>query len=364
MMNLFRLWTIIFLFLMLFAGISNAAEKSTAKTKPKTAPEKYATLVVNAATGEVIHQENAGKIRYPASLTKVMTLYLAFEALKNKEFDFTDKLYVSKYASSRPRTNLNLTEGEKITMKDAVMALIVKSANDAAVVIAESVSGTEELFAQKMNAKAKILGLKNTHFRNASGWYDPKQHTTAYDMARLAIKIKKDFPEYYHLFAETSFNFKGQQIVGHNRVTKDYEWADGLKTGYTIPSGFNLVTTAQKEQNKLVGVVLGGQTAASRDKKMIDLLERSFAKLEGKEVQTQIDEVIEKSIAEVKPKPVIQQVQKEQKLAKTPEKKVVKSSVSKTKLTSSSKNKKQVAQKSKKKVQVAHHTPSKAKKKS
>jgi D-alanyl-D-alanine carboxypeptidase len=236
--------------------------------------KNYATLVVDVKTGEVLHQENAGKLRYPASLTKMMTLYLMFEAIENKSVDVSDKIIVSKYAASQPKTNMGLKAGEKISVRNAIMSLIIKSANDVSVAVAEHISGSEDEFAKLMSKRAKNLGMKNTVFTNPHGLPDVNQKTTAYDLARLAIALKRDFPKYYHLFALKSFTFKGIDHKTHNHVVKNYPYADGLKTGFTGAAGYNLATSAKKGNKEVVSIVLGGNSYKKRDEKMVGLLNK------------------------------------------------------------------------------------------
>lgn len=243
------------------------------------ANSKYAGLVIDADTGEVLYQDNAGRYRYPASLTKMMTLYLTFDALKAGKLTMGQRLYVSRRAEAQPPSKLGLRRGQTIRVKDAIMALIVKSGNDVSVVLAEALAGTEWQFAKLMTAKARSLGMKYTSFRNASGLHHRKQRTTAYDMARLATALYSNHSEYYPLFSKTKFRYSGRLIRGHNRVVRNYAGADGLKTGYTRASGFNLVTSAQRRDMRIVGVVLGGKSSKSRDKHMRRILDRSFRKL-------------------------------------------------------------------------------------
>ncbi len=239
----------------------------------------YASIVINAKTGRVLFAKNADQRRYPASLTKMMTLYITFETLKKKKLSPLQKLTVSKHASEQPRSNIDLKRGQKITVRKAIHALIVKSANDAAVVLGEAISGDRRKFIGLMNKTAKKLNMKNTNFQNAHGLHHEKQYTTARDMAKLASALKKDFPRYYHLFSMTSFTYRGKEIKGHNRVLKRYEWADGLKTGYVNASGFNLATSTKKPEGNLVAIVMGAQTARIRDDHMIDLLDNAYARL-------------------------------------------------------------------------------------
>ena len=259
-----------------------AAEAKQKKRKASHNPVTHTqtriqtSIIADARTGTVLHSENADHRIYPASLTKMMTLYMAFDALKQKKVSLNTMLPVSKHAQSMRPSKLGLVSGQKISVGDAIMALIVKSANDVAVVVAEGLGGTEAGFAHKMNNQAKALGMHRTHFVNASGWHNAHQVTTAVDMAKLGLALKRDFPGRYPLFKKTSFVFHGKVINGHNHVLKQYAGAEGLKTGYTGPAGFNLVTTASKKGMSLIGVVTGGSSAHGRDKKMMALLDKHF----------------------------------------------------------------------------------------
>lgn len=257
---------------------------SEAKTH---APQKYSSLVVNLRTGKILHEEFASYLRNPASLVKMMTLYMTFACVESGRLSMDQVLTVSKHAASQPRTNVDLKYGNKITVKEAVLALIVHSANDAAVVLAEAIAGSESKFANIMTSQARALGMKKSTFKNASGLPDPSQKSTAYDLARLAIALKRDFPSYYKLFSITSFRYAGKLYTTHNRVVKNYEYSDGLKTGYTRASGFNIVTSAKKGENHLVGIVLGGETAKERDLKVVSLLNKYFKKIEENVKTTQ-----------------------------------------------------------------------------
>jgi len=270
------------------ASSSKKASKPATKTtktaaKKKTAPvDRSAALVVDASTGKVLYQSNAGNLRYPASLTKMMTLYLTFDALKKGRLSMDDTLAVSQKAAAQPQTNISLKAGERLPLHTAIESLVVRSANDVALVLAETLGKTEWNFALMMTQKARELGMKNTVYRNASGLPDEGQVTTAYDQARLGIALRRDFPEYYHYFSLQSFEHKGVVYSSHNRVLSRFNGADGLKTGYIRASGFNLVTSAKRNDINLVAVVLGGSTAQARDDQMISLLNRTFAEMEGK----------------------------------------------------------------------------------
>jgi len=229
--------------------------------------------------GEILYQKNANAQMYPASLTKLMTVYLAFEAISKKQVSFDTLLKVSKKAENMRPSKLGLRAGETISMKSAIISSIIKSANDSSVVIAESLAGSEKKFANMMNAKAKALGMSRSHFTNASGWHNSKQVTTASDMAKLALAVRRDFPEFYPLFSEKSFYYKNTLLHGHNRVMKTLEGAQGMKTGFTSKAGWNIITTAQRGNHTLVGVVMGSESYRARDSKIVNLMNQQFASL-------------------------------------------------------------------------------------
>jgi D-alanyl-D-alanine carboxypeptidase len=241
------------------------------------AAAKYESLVMDAKTGAVLEEFNADARTHPASLTKMMTLYLTFESLERGQLQKNQGLRVSAHAAGQQPSKLNLTTGETITVEQAILALTVKSANDAAVVLAEAAGGSESAFAQEMTQKARELGMTETTFRNASGLPNPGQVTTARDMAKLARALIRDYPQYYSYFSAREFTFQGTEIPTHNHVLVEYEGADGLKTGYIHSSGFNLVTSAVRNGRRLIGVVLGGQTSSQRDHAMMRLLDNGFA---------------------------------------------------------------------------------------
>jgi len=256
--------------------------KKVAKRSRSYSEPKYAAVVVDAETGQVLYEENAGNTRFPASLTKMMTLYLTFDAIKQGKFTLDSILPVSEKAAGQPQTNIALNAGDRLPVRSAIESLVVRSANDSAMVLAEALGGTEWNFGLMMTKKAHELGMKDTVFRNPSGLPDNKQRTTAYDMARMGIALKRDFPEYYPYFSLTSFTYNGVEYPSHNKVMERYPGADGIKTGYTRASGFNLVTSAKRAGRHLVAVVMGGKTATKRDSQMVSLLDRTFAKLENK----------------------------------------------------------------------------------
>ena len=265
------------LVLFLVTNVSAATTTNSNKARKRVSLPIQTSLIVDGKTGKVLHASNSKEIIYPASLTKVMTMYMLFEALESGKIGMNDKFYVSKHASQALPLKLYVQPGEKISVKDSIRAIIIKSANDISRVVAENIAdGSESKFARLMTLKARQLGMKNTNFTNASGWHDPKQVTTAVDLAKLTIAIKRDFPQYYAFFSETSFIYKGKTINGHNRVTATYPGSEGLKTGYTGPAGCNLITTATRGNKSLIGVVTGRKSGAVRDRQMVELLDKHF----------------------------------------------------------------------------------------
>ncbi len=244
---------------------------------------QYSALVVAEKSGEILFEKRSGKFSYPASLVKMLTLYLTFEALENKQLKLNQKLTVSAYGEEISKVNfvntLHLKEGDSITVQEAIEAVIVKSFNEAAVTLAEAVAGDEWSFARKMNEKAAQLGMINSSFRNASGLHEEGQYTNSFDMARLALALKKDFPQYYHFFALKSFSFHGQKYESHNHVLMDYKGAEGMKTGYTKASGYNLVSSAKKNYGRIISIVMGCPSSKSRDQLTKTLLDKCFEKL-------------------------------------------------------------------------------------
>ncbi|MGF6172512.1 D-alanyl-D-alanine carboxypeptidase (penicillin-binding protein 5/6) [Ensifer sp. 4252] len=237
-----------------------------------------ASLVLDARTGKVLSSENADTQNHPASLTKMMTLYLTFEALRRGDISWDSKIKVSRAAAAKPPMKLGLKPGSTITVREAVYAMIVRSANDAAAAMSEKLGGSEQNFARKMTAKARQLGMNRTVFINASGLPASKQVTTARDMSTLAVALMRDYPREYRLFATPSFTFRGRKIRGHNNLMYRYDGMDGIKTGYTNASGFNLVSAVRDGNRRVIGVVMGGRTARSRDNKMAALLNRHVGK--------------------------------------------------------------------------------------
>ncbi|MCG3142955.1 MAG: hypothetical protein HONDAALG_00258 [Gammaproteobacteria bacterium] len=240
---------------------------------------EQASIVVDVDRGTVVLEDDATHLWYPASLTKMMTVYLAFEAIEAGTLSFADTLIASRHVAAQPDSRIGLDTGEKMTVREAILAVIAQSANDAAVLLAERIGGSEEDFAQAMTARARALGMSRTVFRNASGLPHDEQKTTARDMAVLAMSLMRDFPQHYELFNTRSFSYKGITYGNINAILSSYPGADGLKTGFTCGSGYNLVASAKRDDHRLVGVVLGAGSGSARTAAMIKLLNEGFAKL-------------------------------------------------------------------------------------
>lgn len=239
----------------------------------------YAAIVQDFETGKVVHSRKADRHVYPASLTKMMTLYMLFEALEDGRLTLESKLEVSARAEGMPASKLGLRRGQTIRVKDAIPALVVKSANDVAVVVAEALGGTESKFAIRMTERAHAIGMTKTTFKNASGLPNRYQKTTARDMAKLATRLIRKYPDRYHYFASTKFSFNGRTYRSHNSVLRTYHGADGLKTGYIRASGFNLAASAVRNGRRVLAIVFGGKTAKRRDAQMVRLLDMGFERL-------------------------------------------------------------------------------------
>ncbi len=239
---------------------------------------KFSALTVDARTGAVLFSKDADGQRYPASLTKMMTLYVVFQELKAGRITLQTPLRISRRAALMPPSKLGLKVGSTITVEHAIKALVIKSANDVAAVIGENLEGTEGAFATRMTRVAHSIGMSRTTYRNASGLPNPGQVTTARDQATLALRIMRDFPQYYPYYRATSFNYKGRTIRTHNRLVGRYQGTDGIKTGYTNASGYNLVTSTKRGDKRLVGVVLGGRTGGARNAYMVSMLTKMFPK--------------------------------------------------------------------------------------
>lgn len=236
----------------------------------------HASIVIDVDTNQVLHELHADAARYPASLTKMMTLYMLFEALEQRKLSLNSRMYVTHHAASMPPTNINLRAGDSLTVHEAIQALVVRSANNVAAVIAETLGGSEANFAEMMTAKAYRIGMVGSNFRNASGLPHFQQITSARDMAKLSARLMSDFPQYYYYFSTPSFNFRGTTYNSHNRMVRNVHGVDGLKTGFIRASGFNIATSAKRNNRRVIVVVMGGQTASLRDQQVSQLLEYSF----------------------------------------------------------------------------------------
>lgn len=283
--------------LFLFPVQSDAKTKSkTKKAKTKSTVSqsvgspviggKYAALVIEADTGRILLEENARALRHPASLTKMMTLYLSFQAIENGVIRLDTPLRVSANAANQSPSKLGLRAGQTVNAYDAIMGLVTESANDAAVVLAENLAGSTENFAELMVSQARALGMNSSVFRNPNGLPDPRQVTTAQDMAILGHALIYHYPGFYPYFGRESFRYNGRVYNNHNHLMKRYEGMDGIKTGYIRASGFNLVASVVRGERRLIGVIFGGQSAKSRDNHLANLLDDAFAKAErGQSVQ-------------------------------------------------------------------------------
>jgi D-alanyl-D-alanine carboxypeptidase len=270
----------------------------------------FASIIVDGNSGAVLQSTNPDASRHPASLTKIMTLYLLFERLESGKMKLDTEMDVSEFASEQAPTKLGLKPGQKLRVEDAIKGLVTRSANDAAVVIAEAIAGDENEFAKQMTRKARALGMAKTVYRNASGLPNDDQITTARDQATLGRAIQDRFPRYYRYFGTTTFVYKGNSIRNHNRLLGSVEGVDGIKTGYTRASGFNLVSSMRRGNRHLVGVVLGGRSGGSRDATMRSLLAENLEKAATKRTVAAIAERgagdANAEVAEGEPKATVQ----------------------------------------------------------
>ncbi len=269
-----------FLNFRLWAG-ALAAAVALSLAAPAAAQDRYAAIVMDARTNEVLHEDQADEARFPASLTKMMTLYMIFEALERGDITMDTRWTASRNAARQPPSRLGLTctrrRGcDSITVEQAIRALVVQSANDVAVLVAERLGGTEARFSANMTARARELGMTDTRFANASGLPDARHRTTARDMARLSQALWYDFPEYYHYFSTPNFSWRRASGRNHNRLLGQVDGVDGIKTGYTRASGFNLATMTERNGRRVIVVVLGGETAAARDAQVAYLIEGAY----------------------------------------------------------------------------------------
>ncbi|TKB14192.1 MAG: D-alanyl-D-alanine carboxypeptidase [Mesorhizobium sp.] len=265
-----------FAFLLLVAGCTTAAPPESVLAVPAQ-PQKYAAIVVDASTGKTLFEVNSTAQRYPASLTKMMTLYMLFEALESGRVSKETQIPVSDHAASQPPTKLRFRRGETIDVDSAIRAMVVKSANDVAVAVGEYLGGgSEDQFAAMMTAKARQLGMASTSFRNACGLPDDGQVTSARDMAVLGIALEHRFPQHFHYFSESDFMFRGRLVRGHNDMLGRVRGVDGIKTGYIRASGYNIVTSYNADGRHLIVVVMGAQSARQRNDHVEALIQRSL----------------------------------------------------------------------------------------
>jgi len=248
---------------------------------PGTAAAKYASIVVDADTGRILHGTNIDTRNYPASLTKMMTLYMVFDAVKAGKLSLDEKFVASRRAARQPASRLGLRKNQTLTVQEAILALVTKSANDVATMIAENMAGSERTFALRMTAKARKLGMSRTTFRNASGLPHRGQMSTARDMAKLARALLRNHPKFYGYFSVKNFTYKGRKFKNHNKLLTSYEGVDGIKTGYIRAAGYNLVASAKRQDQRLIGVVFGGNSSKQRNRHMTKLLNTGFKTLSG-----------------------------------------------------------------------------------
>ena len=245
---------------------------------PTYANSKYASIIIEEHSGKVLHSKFSTQLRHPASMTKVMTLYIVFEEIQKGNLNYSSRIVFSKRASGQPPSKLGIKQGQSISLKQAMLALVTKSANDVATAIAEKISGSEINFAKRMTKTAKKLGMNKSQFMNASGLYNKHQKSTASDMAKLGIAIKRDYPKEYKIFNTKSFNWNGRKYKNHNNLLKSYYGTDGIKTGYIDASGFNLMASVKRNGVNLIGVVFGGKSGKTRDQHLMGLFTDAFKK--------------------------------------------------------------------------------------
>ncbi len=260
--------------LMLALSACNTSKTLDVKRTANPLPQRYAAIMVDTGTKQALYSDHADDLRFPASLTKMMTLYLLFEALETGRVSSSTQMPVSSFAAGQAPSKLGLKAGQTLDVDTAISALAVKSANDAAVVVAEHLGGSESAFAAAMTSKARALGMNRTTFRNASGLPDSAQVTTARDMAVLGMALRERFPQHFTRFSARTFAYAGREVRGHNRALDMIDGADGIKTGYTRASGFNLVTSANRGGKTVVGVVMGEDSAKVRDARMLALFDK------------------------------------------------------------------------------------------
>jgi len=267
--------TLAFALLAIVAGCTTAPPETVLAVPAQ--PQRYAAIVVDARSGKQLFEVNSTAQRYPASLTKMMTLYLLFEAMQSGRVSKETQIPVSDHAAAEPPTKMRFRRGETIDVDSAIRAIVVKSANDVAVAVGEYLGGSEEQFAAMMTAKARSLGMTSTNFRNASGLPDDSQMTTARDMAVLGMALRNRFPQHFHYFSESDFMFRGRLVRGHNDMLGRVRGVDGIKTGYIRASGYNIVTSYSADGRQLIVVVMGAESARQRNDHVEALIQRSLS---------------------------------------------------------------------------------------
>ncbi|MFN4311093.1 MAG: serine hydrolase [Ferrovibrio sp.] len=253
--------------------------------------------MLDADTGRVLHAHEADTLRYPASLTKMMTLYMAFDALKDGRLKLDQRIPVSAHAAGQAPSAIGLRPGQTLTVRDAILAAVTKSANDATVALGEAIGGSETQFATMMTRRAHQLGMTSTTFRNASGLPNPGQKSTARDMATLALALLKNHKAYYTYFSTPEFEWNDRVFNNHNHLLKRYEGVDGIKTGYIRASGFNLVASAKRDGRRVIGVVFGGTSVTARDNRMIELLDTAFEKIDDRDAPVMVEKQPDRNFA-------------------------------------------------------------------
>ncbi|MFZ4688318.1 MAG: D-alanyl-D-alanine carboxypeptidase family protein [Polymorphobacter sp.] len=261
---------------LLLAGLVLPAVAAPVAAASLYAVPKYAAILIDSDTGEVLYARQADAQRYPASITKVMTLYVAFEELKAGNIRESDQIRISSHAAAQPPSKLGLRPGATISVRDAMGVLVTKSANDIAVALAEFISGSDTEFAARMTRTARRLGMSRTTFRNPHGLPDPGHITTARDIAILSRALIRDFPKRYPMFSTVSYDYEGQAIGNHNHLLRTLPGVDGIKTGYTNAAGFTLAASAAHDGKRLIAVVLGGPNRMMRDNNVTELLDTGF----------------------------------------------------------------------------------------
>ena len=264
--------------LLVAAGLMTEPALAKKRSAPAAYRPAFSAMAIDAYSGKSLYERSPDEPRYPASLTKMMTLYLVFQDLQAGKITKNSRFTVSAYAASRAPSKLGLRPGQTIRVEDAILALVTKSANDVAATIGENLGGSEAKFAERMTRTARSIGMTRTTFRNASGLPDDEQRTTARDMATLGLRLQRDFPSEFAYFSRPSFTFAGRVVRTHNRLLGRMRGVDGIKTGYTRASGFNLVTSAGRDGRRLVGVVMGGASGGARNRYMAAMLETAFPK--------------------------------------------------------------------------------------